>query len=72
MEDQKTANDILQSMLSQILSSKNPALKKAGPGFLLRYLKKNRSPDEPRIPQEGRSSEDAEFIAAGLEEFEIS
>jgi len=73
MENHKTANDILQVNVEQILYSKNPALKKVVPGFLLRYLKKIVHQDELNVfLRKAGHLRDAEFIAAGLKEFNIS
>lgn len=59
--------------VEQILYSKNPALKKSIPGFVVRYLKKIVHQDELNdfLGRYG-SLADYEFIAAGLEYFEIS
>jgi len=46
MTDPNSTNDILQLDVEQILYSKNPALKKALPGFLIRYLKRIVHQDE--------------------------
>ena len=46
MTDSPETNDILQLDVEQILYSKNPALKKALPGFLVRYLKRIVHQDE--------------------------
>ena len=73
MEDQKTANDVLQVDVEQILNSKNPSLKKMVPGFLLRYLKKIVHQDDLNVfLRKAGHLKDAEFIAAGLKEFDIS
>ena len=73
MEDQKTADNVLQVDVEQILDSKNPALKKVIPGFLLRYLKKIVHQDELNVfLRKAGHLRDAEFIAAGLKEFSIS
>jgi putative hemolysin len=72
MENQKTANDVLQVDVEQILNSKNPSLKKMVPGFLLRYLKKIVHQDELNVfLRKAGHLKDAEFIAAGLKEFDI-
>lgn len=72
MEDQKTADDVLQVDVEQILNSKNPSLKKMVPGFLLRYLKKIVHQDELNVfLRKAGHLRDAEFIAAGLKEFDI-
>ncbi|MDX9948258.1 MAG: 1-acyl-sn-glycerol-3-phosphate acyltransferase [Bacteroidales bacterium] len=73
MEDQKTADNVLQVDVEQILNSKNPALKKVIPGFLLRYLKRIVHQDELNVfLRKAGHLRDAEFIAAGLKEFDIS
>ncbi len=73
MEDSQTADDILQVDVEQILNSKNPSLKKVIPGFLLRYLKKIVHQDElNEFLRKAGNLKDAEFIAAGLKEFDIS
>ncbi|MBN2667436.1 MAG: 1-acyl-sn-glycerol-3-phosphate acyltransferase [Bacteroidales bacterium] len=73
MEDQKTPDDVLQVDVEQILNSKNPALKKVIPGFLLRYLKKIVHQDDLNVfLRKAGHLRDAEFIAAGLKEFNIS
>ncbi|MFZ2340481.1 MAG: 1-acyl-sn-glycerol-3-phosphate acyltransferase [Bacteroidales bacterium] len=73
MEDQETANNVLQVDVEQILYSKNPALKKVIPGFLFRYLKKIVHQDELNVfLQKAGHLRDAEFISAGLKEFAIS
>ncbi len=72
MEDHQTANDVLQVDVEQILNSKNPSLKKMVPGFLLRYLKKIVHQDELNVfLRKAGHLRDAEFIAAGLKEFDI-
>lgn len=72
MEDHQTANDVLQVDVEQILNSKNPSLKKMVPGFLLRYLKKIVHQDELNVfLRKAGHLKDAEFIAAGLKEFDI-
>ena len=66
-------NDILQLDVEQILYSKNPALKKALPGFLIRYLKRIVHQDElNEFLRIAGNRRDAEFIEAGLEFFRIS
>lgn len=72
MEDQKTPDDVLQVDVEQILNSKNPSLKKMVPGFLLRYLKKIVHQDDLNVfLRKAGHLKDAEFIAAGLKEFDI-
>jgi len=72
MEDQKTADNVLQVDVEQILNSKNPALKKVIPGFLIRYLKKIVHQDELNafLAQYGHL-QDAALIEAGLKAFNI-
>ena len=65
-------NEILQLDVEKILYSKNPALKKAVPKFIIRYLKRI-------VHQDGLNdflkiagnARDAEFIKAGLDYFNI-
>jgi 1-acyl-sn-glycerol-3-phosphate acyltransferase len=73
MTESHKTNQALQIDVEQVLYSKNPALKKAVPGFIIRYLK--------RIVHQNELNEflrlnghlkDAEFIEAGLEYFKIS
>ena len=72
MEDGQKTDTVLQVDVEQILSSKNPALKKLVPGFLLRYLKKIVHQDDlNEFLRKAGHLMDAEFIAAGLKEFEI-
>ena len=72
MEDQKTPDNVLQVDVEQILNSKNPALKKVIPGFLLSYLKKIVHQDGlNEFLRKAGHLKDAEFIAAGLKEFDI-
>ena len=73
MTDSPETNDILQLDVEQILYSKNPALKKALPGFLIRYLKRIVHQDElNEFLRIAGNRRDAEFIKAGLEFFNIS
>jgi 1-acyl-sn-glycerol-3-phosphate acyltransferase len=64
--------DILQFDVEQILYSKNPALKKAVPGFLIRYLKRIVHQDDLNdfLKIAGHTT-DAEFIKTGLDYFNI-
>lgn len=66
-------NSVLQIDVEQILYSKNPALKKVVPGFIVRYLKRIVHQDEINgfLKKYGHLR-DAAFIRAGLEEFNIS
>ncbi len=73
MENQKTANDILQVDVEQVLYSKNPAMRKVIPGFLINYLKRIVHQDEiNEFLSKAGHLKDAEFIAEGLREFNIS
>jgi len=73
MTDPNETNDILQLDVEQVLYSKNPALKKAIPGFLVRYLKRIAHQDElNEFLRIAGNRRDAEFIKAGLEFFRIS
>jgi len=73
MTEPREANDILQLDVEKILYSRNPALKKVVPRFIVRYLKRIVHQVELneflRIAGHRR---DAEFIKAGLEFFNIS
>jgi len=72
MTGSSTTNDILQLDVEQILYSKNPALKKAVPGFLIRYLKRIVHQDELNdFLKIAGHSRDAEFIKTGLDYFNI-
>ena len=73
MENQKTANDILQIDVEQVLYSKNPAMRKVIQGFLINYLKRIVHQDEiNEFLSKAGHLKDAEFIAEGLREFNIS
>ncbi len=73
MTTSSETNDILQLDVEQILYSKNPALKKAIPGFLLRYLKRIVHQDElNEFLRIAGNRRDAEFIKAGLDFFRIT
>jgi len=73
MTEHPETNDILQLDVEQILYSKNPALKKAIPGFLLRYLKRIVHQDElNEFLRIAGNRRDAEFIKAGLDFFRIT
>lgn len=72
MADKHDKNDILQIDVEQVLYSKNPALKKAVPGFIIRYLKRIvHQNDLNEFLRTYGHLKDAEFIKAGLEYFEI-
>jgi 1-acyl-sn-glycerol-3-phosphate acyltransferase len=65
-------NDILQLDVEKILYSKNPALKKAVPRFIIRYLKRIVHQDELNdFLKIAGSNRDAGFIKAGLDYFKI-
>lgn len=72
MSGSSETNDILQLDVEKILYSKNPGLKKALPGFIIRYLKRIVHQDELNgfLKIAGTRS-DAEFIKAGLDYFNI-
>ena len=73
MNDAHETNDILQVDVEQILYSKNPALKKVIPDFIVRYLKRIVHQDElNEFLKKAGHLKDAEFIKAGLEFFNIS
>ena len=65
-------SSVLKIDVEQVLYSKNPALKKAVPGFLISYLKKIVHQDELNdfLKDTGHLM-DAEFIEAGLRYFDI-
>lgn len=65
-------NDSLKIDLEQVLYSKNPALKKAVPGFIIKYLKRIIHQEELNhfLTESGQLT-GAEFIEAGLKYFEI-
>jgi hypothetical protein len=63
---------VLKIDIEQVLYSKNPALKKAIPGFLIRYLKRIVHQDElNEFLEKAGHLKDAEFIEAGLKYFNI-
>jgi len=65
-------NDILQLDVEKILYSKNPGLKKALPGFIIRYLKRIVHQDELNdFLKIAGNRRDAGFIKAGLDYFNI-
>jgi len=73
MTESPETNDIIQLDVEQVLFSKNPALKKVIPGFLVRYLKRIAHQDElNEFLRIAGNRRDAEFIKAGLEFFRIS
>jgi 1-acyl-sn-glycerol-3-phosphate acyltransferase len=72
MSGPSETNDILQLDVEKILYSKNPGLKKALPGFIIRYLKRIVHQDELNdFLNIAGNSRDAEFIKAGLDYFDI-
>jgi putative hemolysin len=71
VESPGTNND-LKIDVEQVLHSKNPALKKAVPKFIIRYLKRIVHQDElNEFLRISGHLKDAEFIKAGLEYFQI-
>ena len=72
MTESPAANDVLQIDVERVLYSKNPALKKAMPGFVIRYLKRIVHQDElNEFLRLSGHLKNAEFIKAGLEFFNI-
>jgi 1-acyl-sn-glycerol-3-phosphate acyltransferase len=73
MVDESEIKDLLQIDVEQVLYSKNPALKKVVPGFIVTYLKKivHQTELNEFLRMYGHLN-DAEFIKAGLEYFKIS
>jgi len=72
MTDSSDKNGVLKINVEQVLYSKNPALKKAVPGFLIRYLKRIVHQDElNEFLEEAGHLKDAQFIEAGLKYFKI-
>jgi 1-acyl-sn-glycerol-3-phosphate acyltransferase len=73
MAESPGMDNVLQIDVEQVLYSKNPALKKAVPGFIIRYLKRIVHQDElNEFLKSAGHFKDAEFIKAGLEYFNIS
>lgn len=65
--------DVLKIDVEQILYSKNPALRKVVPGFIVRYLKRIVHQDElNEFLKSAGHLQDAEFIRAGLDFFNIT
>ena len=65
-------NDILQLDVEKILYSKNPAIKKAVPGFIISYLKRIVHQDELNdFLRTAGNARDGAFIKAGLDYFNI-
>jgi len=72
MTESPAANDVIQIDVERVLYSKNPALKKAMPGFVIRYLKRIVHQDElNEFLRLSGHLKNAEFIKAGLEFFNI-
>lgn len=73
MTDSSEMNDILKIDVEQVLYSKNPALKKAVPRLIIRYLKRIVHQDElNEFLKSSGHLKDAEFIKAGLDFFNIT
>jgi 1-acyl-sn-glycerol-3-phosphate acyltransferase len=73
MTESLDSNNVLKIDVEQVLYSKNPALKKVVPGFIVRYLKRIAHQDElNEFLRYAGHLKDAEFIKAGLEFFNIS
>ena len=73
MESATAKNEGLQIDVEEVLYSKNPALKKAVPGFVIRYLKRIVHQDELNdFLRKWGHLKDAEFIEAGLNHFKIN
>lgn len=73
MTESPEMNQALQIDVEQVLYSKNPALRKVVPGFIIRYLKRIVHQDElNEFLKLNGHLKDAEFIEAGLEFFKIS
>ncbi len=72
MTDSNVESSVLKLDVEQVLYSKNPALKRAVPGFLIRYLKRIVHQEElNEFLEEAGQKKDAQFIEAGLEYFNI-
>ncbi len=72
MTESPETNDVLKIDVEQILYSKNPALRKAVPGFIVRYLKRIVHQDELNdFLKNAGHLKDAEFIKPDLN-FSIS
>jgi putative hemolysin len=73
MTESPETNNVLKIDVEQVLYSKNPALKKAVPRFIIKYLKRIVHQDElNEFLKRSGHLKDAEFIKAGLEYFNIS
>ncbi|NLJ42601.1 MAG: glycerol acyltransferase [Bacteroidales bacterium] len=73
MDNSQNTDKILQIDVKQVLTDKNPSLAKVIPGFVIRYLKRIVHQDEINdfLKHYGHLR-DAEFIKAGLRQFEIT
>ncbi|MDP4223044.1 MAG: 1-acyl-sn-glycerol-3-phosphate acyltransferase [Bacteroidota bacterium] len=72
MNDSPGNDNNLKIDVEQVLYSKNPALKKVVPGFVVRYLKRIVHQDELNEFLKNRGHlRDAEFIESGLKYFDI-
>jgi putative hemolysin len=73
MNESQETNNVLKIDVEKVLYSKNPALGKAIPQFIIRYLKRIVHQDElNEFLKSAGHFKDAEFIKAGLEYFNIS
>lgn len=73
MNDSPNSDGTLKIDVEQVLYSKNPALKRAIPGFVINYLKKIVHQDELNdFLKNCGHLRDAEFIKAGLDYFKIT
>lgn len=73
MEEGQKSAEALKVDVEQVLYSKNPAMKKVIPGFLISYLKRIVHQDEiNEFLSKAGHLKNAEFIAEGLREFDIS
>lgn len=72
MNSSPDSDDVLKVDVEQVLYSKNPALKKTLPRFIIKYLKRIVHQDELNdfLKNQGHL-QDAEFIEAGLKYFNI-
>jgi len=73
MDNSQNTEKILQIDVKQVLTDKNPSLARVIPGFVIRYLKRIVHQDEINdfLKAYGHLR-DAEFIKAGLDQFEIT
>lgn len=73
MDSSQNTDKILQIDVKQVLTDKNPSLAKVIPGFVIRYLKRIVHQDEINdFLKHSGHLRDAEFIKAGLEQFDIT